>query len=76
MLEEVDLLVPSGVGFPLKSKDVVVEFSKQHLKVGLKGHPPIIDGELYNTVKVENCYWTLEDKKVRLFKLESSIKGF
>jgi len=63
-LEEVDLSVPSGVGFPLKSKDVVVEFKKQHLKVGLKGHTPIIDGEVCNAVKVESCYWTLEDKKV------------
>jgi len=63
-LEEVDLNVPSGVGFPLKSRDIIVEFKKQHLTVGLKGHPPIIDGELCNTVKVENCYWTLEDKKV------------
>merc|ERR1712113_391815 len=25
-LEEVDLTVPSGVGFPLKSRDVIVEF--------------------------------------------------
>lgn len=63
-LEEVDLIIPSGVGFPLKSKDVIVEFGRTTLKVGLKGHPPIIDGEMCNPVKVESCYWTLEDKKV------------
>merc|ERR1719245_992266 len=63
-LEEIDLYVPSGISFPLKSKDIVVNFSKNHLKIGLKGHPPIIDGELYNLVKVEDCTWTLEDRKL------------
>jgi len=63
-LSEVDLFVPSGVSFPLKSKDVIVEFTQTRLKVGLKGHPPIIDAELHKTVKVEECYWTLEDKRM------------
>merc|ERR1712023_35229 len=30
-LEEIDLYVPSGISFPLKSKDIVVNFSKNHL---------------------------------------------
>lgn len=63
-LAEIDLFVPSGVSFPLKSKDIIVEFTQTRLKVGLKGHPPIIDGELHKQVKVEECYWTLEDKRM------------
>jgi len=73
-LVDVDLYVPSGVGFPLKSKDVIVEFSQKRLKVGLKGHPPIIDDEIYNKVKVEECYWTLEDKKMIHIFLEKINK--
>lgn len=73
-LGELDLYVPSGVGFPLKSKDVVVEFHQKKLKVGLKGHQPIIDGELYNKIKVEECYWTLEDKKLIHIFLEKVNK--
>jgi len=73
-LEEIDLSVPSGVGFPLKSRDVIVEFGQTTLKVGLKGHTPIIDGELFNKLKVESCYWTLEDKKLIHIVLEKVNK--
>ena len=30
------------------------------LKVGVKGQPPIIDGELYKKIKVDDSLWTLE----------------
>lgn len=73
-LGDVDLHVPTGVGFPLKSKDLIVEFKQKHLKVALKGHPPIIDEDLPNKVKVEECYWTLEDRKLIHIFLEKVNK--
>merc|ERR1711890_97807 len=35
---------------------------------------PIIDGELFNKLKVESCYWTLEDKKLIHIVLEKVNK--
>lgn len=32
---------------------------KKKLKVGLKGKPPILEGELHKAIKVEDSFWTL-----------------
>ncbi|XP_050416104.2 nuclear migration protein nudC [Patella vulgata] len=69
-LGEVEIKVPFKVKFPVKAKDVIVEFSKKHLKVGLKGHPPIIDGECYNSIKIDESTWVIQDKKDLLINIE------
>ncbi|GMI99667.1 BOBBER1 [Hibiscus trionum] len=55
----VNVPVPSGT----RSKFVVCEIKKNHLKVGLKGQPPVIDGELFQAVKPDDCYWSIEDNR-------------
>ncbi|XP_042477238.1 protein BOBBER 1-like [Macadamia integrifolia] len=60
-LQEVTVNVPVPTG--TKSRFVVCEIKKNHLKVGLKGQPPIIEGDLYQPVKVDDCFWSIEDSK-------------
>ncbi|CAL1532783.1 unnamed protein product [Lymnaea stagnalis] len=69
-LQEVEVRVPFKVSFPLKGKDVVVNFEKKKLYIGLKGHPPVIDGTMYNDIKVEESTWCIVDGKTILLNME------
>jgi len=71
-LQELELRVPLGGAF--KSKDLVVNIEKKHLKVGVKGQTPIIDGDLPKEVKLEESTWVLEDKRTLMIQLEKVNK--
>ncbi|KAL8127819.1 protein BOBBER 1-like [Apium graveolens] len=60
-LQEVTINIPVPLG--TKSRSISFEMKKKHLKVGLKGQPPIIDGELYQPIKLDDSIWSLEDQK-------------
>ncbi|XP_055909993.1 nuclear migration protein nudC [Eupeodes corollae] len=69
-LQDVEVKVPFKINFPLKSRDVQVVIAKRSLKVGIKGHIPIISGELCNDVKLEDSVWVLQDAKTVVITLE------
>jgi len=71
-LEEIELRVPLPMA--VKAKDVVVNLAKKSLKLGLKGHPLIIDGEFEATIKVEESAWVLEDKRTLVLTIEKMNK--
>ncbi|CAL9766479.1 unnamed protein product, partial [Musa acuminata subsp. burmannicoides] len=58
-LQEVTVNIPVPQG--TRSRFVTCEIKKTHLKVGLKGQPLIIDGDFYESVKTEDCFWSIED---------------
>ncbi|KAL0726836.1 hypothetical protein Bca4012_022929 [Brassica carinata] len=61
-LQEVTITIPVPCG--TKSRSVTCEIKKNRLKVGLKGQDLIIDGEFFNAVKPDDCFWNIEDQKV------------
>jgi len=71
-LQEVELRVPLGGAY--KARDLIVSIEKKHLKVGIKGQPPIIDGDFPKEVKLEESTWVLEDKKTLLLNIEKVNK--
>nr|CCC91534.1 conserved hypothetical protein [Trypanosoma congolense IL3000] len=59
-LREVEVRVPLLVA-SARGRDVDVTVQQRHLRVGMKGKSPIVDGELFSAVKTEDCMWTIED---------------
>ncbi|KAJ4761478.1 Nuclear migration protein nudC [Rhynchospora pubera] len=60
-LQELTITIPVPPG--TKSRFVSCDIKRNHLKVGLKGQPAVLQGELFNAVKVDDCFWSIEDGK-------------
>jgi len=58
----VNIPMPEGI----KTKMLDIKITNTKLKVGVKGEVPIVDGEFYNRVIVDDSFWTLEDGEVVL----------
>jgi len=71
-LEEVELRVPLNGKY--KPRDLVIDITKKHLKVGIKGKTLIIDDDLHKEIKLEESTWVLEDKNCVLINLEKINK--
>ena len=73
-LSEIELRVPLTAPFAIRSRDVLVKIQKKHITVGLKGQPPIVDGELSREVKLEESTWLLEDNATVVVNFEKVNK--
>lgn len=56
------MLVPVPPG--TKGRDCDVQIDRKHLRVGVKGQPPVVNGALFAAVKPEECAWTISDNKM------------
>jgi len=70
VLGEVEVRIPVPQG--TRTKDLIVEINKKHLKIVLKGKPPLINGELSKEVKKGECFWTLDDGKTIIVTLQKA----
>ena len=66
-LQDLDVRVRIPTGTPAKM--IACDIKKKHLTFGLKGQPPMIDGELFGELATDDCFWTLEDKSTVLLNL-------
>lgn len=73
-LQDLEIKIPLKVNFSVRPKDVSVTITKKRLTCGIKGQPPIIDGDFPHEVKVEESTWVIEDGKVLLLNLEKVDK--
>jgi hypothetical protein len=59
-LQEAEVRVPLPAT-NVRGKQLNVVITANHLTVGMKGQPAIVDGDLYAKVRAEECMWTIED---------------
>ncbi|KAL4857728.1 hypothetical protein ACK3TF_002152 [Chlorella vulgaris] len=59
-----ELVVSVGVPAGTKGRTCDVSISRDKLRVGLKGQPPLLEGPLFAPVVPDECLWNLVDGRV------------
>ncbi|KAG4098441.1 HSP20-like chaperone [Neocallimastix lanati (nom. inval.)] len=63
-LQDVDITVPIPKGTRAKQLDIKIE--KKHLKAGLKGQEPIMEGELCALIHVDDSVWLVDNDELHI----------
>jgi len=71
-LSDLEVRIPFTIA--LRSRDLVVDIQKNHLKVGLKNQPLLIDDHFQHDIKKEDSTWVIEDKYTLFITLEKINK--
>ena len=73
-LKELNVYIPIRAG--LKSKHLTVSYTRSKLKVGVKGEDLIINGDMFNNIRCDDCTWTIEDsvegREIALYLVKDS----
>ncbi|KAI9470817.1 MAG: HSP20-like chaperone [Benjaminiella poitrasii] len=69
-LQDVDISIPVPKG--TRARDLEVVLKKDKLKIALKGQTSIIDGDLTQSIKVDDSTWSVDDQKEVLIHLEKA----
>ena len=59
-LQDLHVYVPVPAG--TKAKQLVIDIKKSSLLVKVAGSEAVLDGEMYQSVKLEDCFWSIEDE--------------
>ena len=65
------ILIDTGIR--VKNRDLVVEWTRNSLKVGLKNQPLIIDGELHSSIKKDESSWVINNGRQITITLEKVL---
>ena len=67
----VQIPLPEGT----KANMLDVKIQSKNLSVGFKGKEPIVKGELCEKVKVEDSFWTIEDRKFLVITFQKAYEA-
>ena len=58
-LQDLQVMIPVPAG--TKAKHLVIDIKKKSLTAKIGGQEPILEGEMFAAVKMEDCFWSVED---------------